>query len=222
MRGITAETSAWLSILKNYRRTNHWRAIESAVLTKHSYNCAQCGMSADTVKHLTYLTIGRETESDVTVYCHSCRAAAGKANPVAPGYLSSEVKERILAFLQTNPPLRSSYTKSIKNRIPVPGPLSGSNLDIAYARSLYLGLLLLAGKSRTRFITVQRFQLAKLVFMSPRLITRALNVLQNAGWIYRRLKHSVSDVGVRNSSIVVELRRNVDKMLQFTRSREQE
>lgn len=223
MKGITAETAAWLAVLRNYRRTAHWQSLETAVLFKYKHNCALCGSAASTVKHLTYLTICQEADTDVMPYCNSCRMGAGRSKSVPPGYLSPEIKIRMQEWTAAHPPSRSIYLKASKNTLTDPDDnLKGSHTDIAYARSLYLALLGLAAKQCSKTIRVQRYFFKKVAPMSASSITRALNLLHNHGWIARHVNRAKDASGEYVSHIVIELRKNVDKPWYFTKSREQE
>ena len=208
MRGITPESASWLSVLKNYRRTVHWTTVEQTVLTKHQYNCAQCGVPATTVKHNTYLTIGTEADTDAIPYCSSCRKAAGSNQTSVPGYLSIEVKAAMTAFLAANPPQRVTYMKANRTTPTSPAEkLQGSNSDIVHARSVYLSLYEYAIRRGRKKIRVQRSHIMAHSPMHPRMVTRALNVLQNAGWIYRFTKLEQKQTGEYKSSIIVELKK---------------
>lgn len=207
---ISPETAKWLAVLRKYKRTEHWLGVEKAAFKKTSNRCTRCSELADMVKHLTYLKIGREEASDVTVLCQRCRSPAAFAACCTPGYLAPSAKAEMEALLTATPPNKVNYLKSNRSRGTLCNPrLTGRSLDIARARSVYLYLLIKAVELKMKTLRIHRKNLVESLSMKPAMVTLALNVLQNHGWLYRFTKLEQSHTGELKGCIIVELRHMV-------------
>lgn len=68
----------------DYLWSQHWRTFRARALRAYGERCGTCGsMTALDVHHLTYVRLGREMLSDVTVLCRRCHGARhGRGMPV--------------------------------------------------------------------------------------------------------------------------------------------